>query len=648
MRPDPGSRGELHRARRASRAAWGSARTADRFDVAMPLVHRIPMGRTERSRDSSSLAGLAVLRMRRCLRGREHGQAARPHHLARRRSSRARRRDGLARSLATARARCGVRGSRTPSGFPDVRQATPARVEHQGGAGSRRRCGVADRSRGCVRLRHVDPRRSRPGRHPKINCSVLGRGDDVEASVCEQPVSSGTLSYADKYLSGGKGKRSTKKPAAGMKSSERLIPAPISEALTKRIQEAAMTSFRAIGASGVARVDFLVAPDSESFVVNELNTLPGSLSFYLWEASGDHSQERIARRDSSTWQSPGTASSRQPRRRSTRGCSPDGRAERRPGRRRHDHGRNNGRDPQRCTRGPRHRPPIAAAARVWGVSSELFAPILEALQPGRRLIVPDLPGFGATPEPGSAWSVHDYAAWCIRAARPAWNRDGRSHRALERRADRHRHGRNLPGRASARMVLVGSSGIRPRRTLPERAARASSSYKLFRAVERSGAPPSALRRAAARRADQRADPRTTARYPEVMRGTLVRLVNEDLRNLLPHLHLPVLLIWGEHDTETPLDDGRLMEHLITGRGTLSSSRAPVTSPISSNRRVSAGSSMCSSATNRTHRHVPARRSAGRARGRGLGHPRLPDRARRRADVPDRGVRSSLRFLRAGG
>ena len=49
-----------------------------------------------------------------------------------------------------------------------------------------------------------------------------------------------------------------------------------------------MTSFRAIGASGVARVDFLVAPDSESFVVNELNTLPGSLSFYLWEASGMH------------------------------------------------------------------------------------------------------------------------------------------------------------------------------------------------------------------------------------------------------------------------------------------------------------------------------------------------------------------------
>jgi D-alanine-D-alanine ligase len=71
-----------------------------------------------------------------------------------------------------------------------------------------------------------------------------------------------------------------------MKSSQRLIPAPIPESLTRRIQDAALQSFRAIGAAGVSRVDFLVSPARDSFVVNELNTLPGSLSFYLWEASG--------------------------------------------------------------------------------------------------------------------------------------------------------------------------------------------------------------------------------------------------------------------------------------------------------------------------------------------------------------------------
>jgi D-alanine-D-alanine ligase len=122
----------------------------------------------------------------------------------------------------------------------------------------------------------------------EINCSVLGAGDDVRVSVCEQPVTTGTLSYADKYLSGVKAKGGAKAAATGMKSSQRQIPAPISEALTERIQTAAATAFRAIGASGVARVDFLVSPERESFVLNELNTLPGSLSFYLWEASGLH------------------------------------------------------------------------------------------------------------------------------------------------------------------------------------------------------------------------------------------------------------------------------------------------------------------------------------------------------------------------
>ncbi len=120
----------------------------------------------------------------------------------------------------------------------------------------------------------------------EINCAVLGHGDDIQVSVCEQPVSTGTLSYADKYLSGAKAKGGSAAPATGMKSAQRIIPAPISDALTRRIQEAALSAFRAIGAEGVARVDFLVSTGDDSFVINELNTLPGSLSFYLWEASG--------------------------------------------------------------------------------------------------------------------------------------------------------------------------------------------------------------------------------------------------------------------------------------------------------------------------------------------------------------------------
>lgn len=113
----------------------------------------------------------------------------------------------------------------------------------------------------------------------EINCSVLGNSSNLKVSVCEQPVKNqDVLTYEDKYLKGGKVK--------GMAGLSRLVPAPISEILTKKIQETAMKAFRAVDAAGVARVDFMVRPDTEDFWLTEINTLPGSLSFYLWEKTG--------------------------------------------------------------------------------------------------------------------------------------------------------------------------------------------------------------------------------------------------------------------------------------------------------------------------------------------------------------------------
>jgi len=126
----------------------------------------------------------------------------------------------------------------------------------------------------------------------EINCSVLGRGQDLRVSVCEQPVVGGVLSYADKYLAKGGAKSAA---ATGMKGARRLIPAPLPPRFAQRIQDAAATAFHAIGAEGVARVDFLVRPESDWFVVNELNTVPGSLSFYLWEPAGVPFHELLAR-----------------------------------------------------------------------------------------------------------------------------------------------------------------------------------------------------------------------------------------------------------------------------------------------------------------------------------------------------------------
>lgn len=110
----------------------------------------------------------------------------------------------------------------------------------------------------------------------EINCSVIGYDQQVQASVLEQPVSwDEFLSYEDKYLRGGD----------GMKSADRIIPAPLDDDLTSRIRQTAVQAFRAVDGRGIVRIDFLLDPDKKSFYVNELNTLPGSLAFYLWQAS---------------------------------------------------------------------------------------------------------------------------------------------------------------------------------------------------------------------------------------------------------------------------------------------------------------------------------------------------------------------------
>lgn len=112
----------------------------------------------------------------------------------------------------------------------------------------------------------------------EINCSVLGTDHEVRASVCEQPVSwESFLSFDDKYMrSGGK----------GMKSASRRIPAPIAPEKSDQVQNLAMKAFQVLDCSGVARIDFLMDTTTNEIYVNEINTIPGSLSFYLWEASG--------------------------------------------------------------------------------------------------------------------------------------------------------------------------------------------------------------------------------------------------------------------------------------------------------------------------------------------------------------------------
>ncbi len=116
----------------------------------------------------------------------------------------------------------------------------------------------------------------------EINCSVLGDADECMASVCEEPfMNDEILSYEDKYLSNTKGGKSQ-----GMASLGRKIPADLTEEKANEIKYLAINIFKAIGASGVVRIDFLLDTETDRVYANEINTIPGSLSFYLWEPTG--------------------------------------------------------------------------------------------------------------------------------------------------------------------------------------------------------------------------------------------------------------------------------------------------------------------------------------------------------------------------
>ncbi len=117
----------------------------------------------------------------------------------------------------------------------------------------------------------------------EINCSVLGDTDSCEASVCEEPfMNDEILSYEDKYMGNSKNGGQSK----GMASLGRKIPADLSEEKAKEIRALACKIFKAIGANGVVRIDFIIDTETDTVYANEINTIPGSLAFYLWEATG--------------------------------------------------------------------------------------------------------------------------------------------------------------------------------------------------------------------------------------------------------------------------------------------------------------------------------------------------------------------------
>jgi len=113
----------------------------------------------------------------------------------------------------------------------------------------------------------------------ELNCSVLGYDDDVEASPIEMPISAEKfLDFKEKYLASGGSK--------GMASLHRILPAPIPEELKERIRALSCDIFRMMDCKGVVRIDYMWDRNSDEIYITEINTIPGSLAFYLWENAG--------------------------------------------------------------------------------------------------------------------------------------------------------------------------------------------------------------------------------------------------------------------------------------------------------------------------------------------------------------------------
>ncbi len=117
----------------------------------------------------------------------------------------------------------------------------------------------------------------------EVNISVVGNHDSQDTSVIEQVLTGNDLlTYEDKYIGGSKKASASK----GMLSASRKIPADIGDKLTKEVQDIAVRAFKSLNLSGDTRVDFLINSKKKKVYLNEVNTIPGSLAFYLWEPIG--------------------------------------------------------------------------------------------------------------------------------------------------------------------------------------------------------------------------------------------------------------------------------------------------------------------------------------------------------------------------
>ena len=194
----------------------------------------------------------------------------------------------------------------------------------------------------------------------------------------------------------------------------------------------------------------------------------------------------------------------------------------------------------------------------WGGEAASFQPVFEWLTQSHKVYALDLPGFGKSQMPPTAWNTSDYAQFVTAF--------------LEQFGIPKTHliGHSFGGRISIilsaehpekvdKLILVDSAGIRPRRTAKYHFRVGVA--KIGKVLRRCGKYGNHLANVVSQRTGSK-----DYRDAGDMRATLVKVVNQDLRPLLPRIAASTLLVWGENDTDTPVSFGRIMEKEIPDAG----------------------------------------------------------------------------------
>lgn len=200
----------------------------------------------------------------------------------------------------------------------------------------------------------------------------------------------------------------------------------------------------------------------------------------------------------------------------------------------------------------------------WGADAKLYSGIIEFLSKKYEVFAPDLPGFGDTEEPPTPYDVSDFADFVIEFANTLKIKKsillGHSHggRIIIEIAAREK-----PPIEIEKIILVGSAGIKPKKTLKQKTKIAV--YKISKRTYSFGLMKRLFPKALENLRKRTGSADYNAASP-VMRQSLVKVVNSDYSKVLYKIKTPTLLIWGDKDTATPISDGERMESLIPGSG----------------------------------------------------------------------------------